>query len=212
MKITTARTTGLLYLGLAATGIVAFLFARNNIFVEGDAVATAANLVQQESLARLGIATEVGVAGFQALVALWFFKLFRKKDSFAAGLLAAFGLVNAIIILASSAMWLTALNNALGGGPAETSQILFNIHDNLWLVAKLFFGLWLLPMAYLAKLSRMPRPLVWFLTLGGIGYVLSAFTSVLLPGQTALSDALPIFATVGEFWIVGYLLIKPVKP
>lgn len=211
MELTTARKTGLLYLGLAVTGVLAFLFARDQIFVDGDAVATANNLVQQEGLARFGIATEVAVAGFQALAAVWFFKLFRKKVSFAAGLIAAFGLVNSIVILISSAMWITALQVATNGGEATLSQLMFDAHENLWLVGKLFFGLWLLPMAYAANAYKMPRGMVWFLTLGGIGYVLSVFTSVLLPEQTTLTELLPLAATVGEFWMIGYLLFKPVK-
>ncbi len=211
MKLTTARTTALLYIGLALTGMFAFLFARDKLLVDGDAVATAANLVADEGLARLGIAAEVAVAGFQALVAVWFYKLFRSKDSFGAGLIAVFGMVNAVLILIASAMWLSALNVATSGGQTDTAYMLFNLHENIWVVASLFFGLWLLPMAYMAKLTKMPRPLVWFLLAGGIGYILSTFTAILLPDQTALTEALPLAATVGEFWIIGYLLFKKVK-
>lgn len=211
MKLTTARTTGLLYLGLAITGILAFLFARDEIFVDGDAAATSANLVAQEGLARFGIAAEVALVGFQALAAVWFYKLFRKKDSFVAGLIAVFGMVNAIVILVASAMWLSALNLALSGGQAETTLLLFNIHENLWVVGKLFFGLWLLPMAYMASAVKMPKGIVWFLTAGGVGYILATFTAILLPEQTTLTEALPLAATVGEFWLIGYLLFKPVN-
>lgn len=211
MKITTARTTALLYIGLAVTGILAFIYAKDKIFVDGDAIATTANLVADEGLARIGIAAEIALVGFQALVAVWFYKLFRKRDNFAAGLIALFGMVNATVILIASAMWLGALNTATSGGDANTVQLLFNIHENLWVVGKLFFGLWLLPLAYVASLSKFPRGIVWFLALGGIGYILATFTSVLLPAATALIEALPLAATIGEFWIIGYLLIKPIK-
>lgn len=211
MKLTTAKVTGLLYLGLALTGMFAFLFARDKLLVDGDAVATAANLVADEGLARLGIAAEVALVGFQALVAVWFYKLFRSKHSFGAGLIAVFGMVNATAILIASAMWLTALNVATNGGQADTVYVLFGLHENIWLVASLFFGLWLLPMAYMAKLAKMPRPLVWFLVAGGVGYILSTFTAILLPEQTGLTEALPLAATVGEFWIIGYLLFKKVR-
>ncbi|MBA3758833.1 DUF4386 domain-containing protein [Candidatus Saccharibacteria bacterium] len=211
MKLTVARTTGLLYLGLALSGMFAFLFARDKLLIDGDAVVTAANLVADEGLARLGIAAEVALVGFQALVAVWFYKLFRSKDSFGAGLIAVFGMVNAVAILIASAMWLSALNVATSGGQADTVYTLFSLHENIWVVASLFFGLWLLPMAYMAKLAKMPSPLVWFLIAGGIGYMLSTFTAILLPNQTALTEALPLAATVGEFWIIGYLLFKQVK-
>jgi hypothetical protein len=211
MKITTARTTGLLYLGLAISGMMAFLFAKEKLFVDGDAIATSANLIANQDLARFGVAAEVALVGFQALTALWFFKLFRNKDSFVAGLIAVFGMVNAIAILIASAMWLSALTVAASGGQADITYMLFSLHDNIWMVASLFFGLWLLPMAYMARVAKMPRLLVWFIVAGGIGYILSTFTAILLPNQTALTDVLPAAAIVGEFWIIGYLLFKQVK-
>ena len=115
---TTSRNTGLFYLALAITGMLAFLFARAELYVAGDAAATVTNLVQQEGLARFGIAAELALVGFQALAALWFYKLFRKVNSFAAISLASFGMVNAIGILISNASWLTSLNKALNGEQA----------------------------------------------------------------------------------------------
>lgn len=211
MKITTARTTGLLYIGLAISGMLAFLFAKEKLFVDGDAVATSANLIANQGLARFGVAAEVAVVGFQALTALWFFKLFRSKDNFVAGLIAVFGMVNATAILIASAMWLSSISIATSGGQADMTYMLFSLHNNIWVVASLFFGLWLLPMAYMARAAKMPRALTWFLVAGGVGYILSAFTAVLLPNQTSLTDALPLAATVGEFWIIGYLLFKRVN-
>jgi len=41
--------------------------------------------------------------------------------------------------------------------------------------------------------------------------VLSAFVRYLVPGATAVSDALAYPAAVGEFWMVGYLLIRGVR-
>lgn len=207
----TSRLTGLFYLGLGLSGVFAFLFAKESLYVDGDAVATSANLVTQEGLARLGIALEIAVVGFQALAAVWFYKLFRKKDSFGASLIAVFGMVNAAAILIASAMWLSALNVAVVGGQTETVQILFGLHETIWQVSGLFFGLWLLPMAYMANLYRLPKALVWFLIAGGTGYILSTFVSIVLPEQTTLAEILPLPATAGEFWIIGYLLFKPIK-
>lgn len=210
MKLTTAKTAGLLYLGLAVTGAASYLVVSKNLYVDGDAVATSANLVSDEVLARLGIVTELALVVFQALAAVWFYKLFQKKDSFAAGLIAVFGMVNAVAIMIASAAWFGALNAALAS-QVDQSQLLYNLHENIWLVSALFFGLWLIPMGYAAKAAKMPVALAWILMLGGIGYVLSALTSVLLPDQTTLNDLLPMLATVGEFWMIGYLLLVPFK-
>lgn len=207
--LTTSRVTGLLYLGVALTGFIAFLFVRSNLFVDGNAVKTASNLVEKETLARVGIAAELALVMFQALVAIWFYKLFKKVNSFAGGMLTVFGVINAVLILVATALWLSALSAAINGASPAITYNLFNSHENIWLVSNLFFGLWLIPMGYLVLKSKMPIALAWVLMIGGAGYVLSAFVAVLLPGQTALTSMLPMLATVGEFWIIGYLLFKP---
>ena len=84
-KRSTARWTGVFYLGLALAGLVGFIFVRGELFVVDDATATLANLVEQESLARFGVAVDMTVVLTQALAAVWFFRLFRDDDSFAAG-------------------------------------------------------------------------------------------------------------------------------
>ena len=96
----------------------------------------------------------------------------------------------------------------MSGESASIAYYLFNIHDSIWIVSNLFFGLWLLPMGYLANKAKMPRALTGFLSAGGIGYIIAAFLLVLLPNQKAIIDLLPIPATVGEFWMLGYLLAK----
>lgn len=208
MKLTTAKTTGLLYLGVAVTGAASFLFASNKLYVEGAYAETFANLLSNEGLARFGIAAELALVVFQALAAIWFFKLFQKADKFNASLIAVFGMVNAIAIMVSSAAWYSALQAALAQEPM-LAQSLFDMHNNIWAVCSLFFGLWLIPMGLAAKSARLPRALGWVLVLGGAGYVLSAFTRVLLPDVPALTDTLPMIATIGEFWMIGYLLFKP---
>jgi len=44
------------------------------------------------------------------------------------------------------------------------------------------------------------------LLFGGLGYVLNPFVHALLPDATAVADALLIPSTIGELWMIGYLL------
>lgn len=206
--LSTARTTGLLYLGLALTGVLGFLVIRPQLIAD-DAAATLVRLGEQQALARLGIALELGIVVTQALAALWFYRLFRPVGSLAAGALAAFGLINATVILGSAACLATALELATDPLGDATGQVrlLTALSANLWGVGALFFGLWLIPMGLLVLRSAgMPRSLGWLLVGGGIGYVLSAFVSQLAPGAQPLADMLTIPATLGEFWMIGYLL------
>jgi hypothetical protein len=212
--IRTARITGLLYLGLAITGAVGFLVVRSQLFVADDPSATLANLVEHESLARAGVVLELLIVVTQALAAVWFYRLFRTADPFAAGGIAAFGLVNAVVILTSAALLATAAELALEpvGDTAATVQLLYLVSGNLWGVGGLFFGLWLIPMGWCVLRSGwMPRALGWILVVGGIGYVLSAFVKYLAPDAPIVADVLVLPATVGEFWMVGYLLIHGVR-
>lgn len=207
----TARLAGLSYLGLAIFGVLGFLLIRSQLYVADDAAETAANLVDNEGLARIGIAAELAIVATQAFAALYFYKLFRDVNSFAAGSLAAFGFMNSAIILTSTAFTVTALDAALDGA-ADTALLLYDLSETAWSVGGLFFGLWLIPMGWLAwRSSYMPRLLGWTLIAGGIGYILSTYVTYLLPDATVLADILPLPATVGEFWMIGYLLWKGVS-
>lgn len=214
----TARLTGLAYLGLAVFGMLGFLLIRQQLYVPGDAAATTANLVEHEALARFGIAVDLTGVLTQALAALWFFKLFRRVNSFAAGAIGAFGLVNAVILLLAVVFSAIALDVALAdaaspGDRAATAQLLYELNGAAWKVGGLFFGLWLIPMGWLAwRSGYMPRLLGWVLVVGGVGYVLSTYVVYLAPGLSGSSSALTVPASVGEFWMVGYLLWKGVGP
>lgn len=208
----TARTTGLLYLGFFITGIVGSLVIRGQLLAD-DAQDTLSNLVQDESLARAGIALELGIVLAQALTALWFYRLFRSVDGFAAGSLAVFGMVNAVAILGSAALLATALDVAddasltVPGGAAATVQLLYAASGHLWGVAAVFFGLWLIPMGWLVVHSRwLPRPLGWILVVGGVGYLVSAFAGYVFPDADVVTSLLTVPATVGEVGIMGYLI------
>jgi len=206
-----ARLTALAYLGLAISGIVGFLLIRSQLYVPDDATRTAANLVAHERLARLGVAADLVTVLTQALAAVGFFLVFRRVNPVGAASITAFGLVNSVVILVATAFSATALQVAVRGGPTSASDalMLYDVNAATWNAGGLFFGLWLIPMGWLTLRSgSMPRALGWILVVGGVGYVLSAFASFLAPGASGLAGVLPLPATVGEVWMIGYLLIK----
>lgn len=209
--LSVSRTTGLLYLGLAVSGIISYLGIRSQIFIEDNPAQTLHNVLEKQTLARFGVAFELLVVLTQALAALWFYKLFKKFDSFVAMTLAVFGMINSVAILIASAFWLNAIKSPIASDSMTQIYDLFTIHNDIWLVSNLFFGLWLIPMGYLARKALMPKALAGFLIFGGYLYLASTFILVLLPNQKALSDVMAIPGTIGEFWIIGYLLFKSPK-
>jgi hypothetical protein len=203
--------SGLFYLGLAITGALGFLLIRPELFAAGDATRTAANLVEREGLARIGIALELGIVTFQALTAIWFARLFREVDAFAAGALALLGMVNAIVVLASAAAMGTALDVARGssGTDANRVQLMYLLSTRFWFCGQIFFGLWLVPMGWLVWGANFgPRILGWILVLGGAGYVLTPFLAMFFPDGGLWLGSLTFLATIGEFWMIGLLLWK----
>ncbi len=209
-----ARVTGLLYLGLGLSGMAGFLLIRPQLFADGDAATTMANLTGNETLARVGLVFELLAVLTQALVAGWFYRLFRRADPVGAAGIAAFGLMNAAAIMGSAALLATALQIATSpaGATAADVQTLYLVSENLWAVGGLFFGLWLIPMGRCVLRSGwLPRALGWLLIVGGVGYVLSSFTAYLLPDAGLVVNLLVVPATVGEFWMIGYLLIVGVR-
>lgn len=128
-------------------------------------------------------------------------------------------MVSAVAILASSAAVATTLEVAAdtglapGDDAAATTQLLFRVSESFWGVGAVFFGLWLIPMGWVAATSgRFPRALGWILVAGGLGYLLSAFVEYAVDAPTWLVDALAIPATVGELWMIGYLLMVGIRP
>ena len=211
---TIARVTGAAYLALAVTGALGFLVIRSALLVAGDSAATLANLTEQSPLAHVGVALEVLIVITQAFAAWGFYALFHRDRPVAAFGVAAFGVANAVVILVSAVAMSTALALIEPSGDAAAAVgLLYGLSSACWTVGGVFFGLWLIPMGwFILATRRMPRALGWLLVAGGAAYVLGTVVAVAAPQLAAVSDLLSLFATVGELWIVGYLLILGIRP
>ena len=108
----------------------------------------------------------------------------------------------------------TTTDASLAGldGP-PTVQLLYTLSASAWSVGGIFFGLWLIPMGwFVLKSALMPRLLGWFLIIGGAGYLLAAVIEASVEAAPALLiNGLPLGATVGEVWMIGYLLFKGIR-
>lgn len=215
-ELVTARMTGVWYLLLAISGMIGFLILHGKIYVSGDISKTVANLSEHETLARIRLLMEFAIVVSQAVAAVYFFKLFKDINHFASWALAAWGTMNAGLIMISAIAMGGAINVATSELALTDKMIMVQIFDqfiaNAWGMGSLFFGLWLIPMGYAVVSSqRMPVWLGRILMLGGVGYILSAFTNYIgLDG--AWVGLLPLLATVGEFWMIAYLLIYGIRP
>jgi hypothetical protein len=214
--VKTARTTGIWYLLLALAGIFGFMILHPKVYGSGEAVTTLENLTSNESLARTRLLFELLIVVSQALAAVWFYKLFKGIHDWGAWTLGIWGMMNAAVIMVSAISMGAALEVANAAQPQDAKlallQLCMLLITHAWNVGGLFFGLWLIPMGYMVLNSgRMPLWLGRILIIGGVGYVLNTFLKY--GGITnPLIDGLVIAATVGEFWMIGYLLIFGIRP
>lgn len=215
--VKTARLAGLWYLLLAVFGVLGFMVFHPQVFIAGDAQQTLTNLTTLRGTAQIRLLLELAIIVSQALAAVWFYKLFRGMEEWAASVLGIWGTVNAVVIMVSAMAMATAIDLAGAATPAFAEkvaliQLLSSVSANAWSVGGLFFGLWLLPMGYIVIQScRMPVWLGRTLLIGGIGYLVQ--TVVVAAGvQSAYTGVLALPATIGEFWMIGYLLLYGIRP
>ena len=209
--ISTARLTGLWYLILAVSGVLGFLILHPQIYIANEPEKTLANLMEKESIARIRLLFELVIVISQALAAVWFYKLFKNSNEWGAYTLSIWGMMNSAVIMVSAISMGTVLEVASSPVLSFSDKvsmvfILEQLMTNAWGVGGLFFGLWLIPMGYVVVTSKsMPLWLGRTLIIGGIGYLISTFIKYMGFTNPYL-DVLIIPATIGEFWMIGYLL------
>ncbi|MGC2699499.1 MAG: DUF4386 domain-containing protein, partial [Candidatus Acidiferrales bacterium] len=109
-----ARITGVVYLFYFLTAVISELFLKG-LVVDGDAAATANNLLAHQPLFRLGLATGlIAIVWYVAVTAL-FYDLFKPVNR-SISLLAAFFSLMGCAILAFASVFQLAPLVVLGGG------------------------------------------------------------------------------------------------
>lgn len=219
----TARLAGLLYLIVVLAGIFSIAYVPSQTQVAGDAIATLAKLREHETLFRLGIAAGLVCYVAFLLLPLVLYRLFAAHNKTAATLMVALAVVSVplsfvnlqhkldVLTLLQSDAWLRAYT-----AEALAAQVMLSLkaYSNGLLVAKLFWGLWLLPFGWLVYTTRLlPRLLGVLLMLGCAGYVADVFARLLVPGfaDTALASYITLPATLGEIGSCLWLLILGVR-
>ena len=214
----TARTAGVLYLILAVCGGFAEFFVRQSLIVGGDAAATASNILGAQPLFRLGIFAEfIGQVAFVLLV-LALYRILEPVGRNLAQVMVAFVLV-AVTITALNMLNQFAALHVLTGGPYLTvfdagqqqalAMTFLDLHHAGYLIAQVFFGLWLLPLGVLIYRSGfLPKVIGVLLVLAAAGYVADVATFFLAPGfGLVLSE----FTFIGELALMLWLLAMGVS-
>jgi Domain of unknown function (DUF4386) len=217
-----ARITGVLYLILGAFGGFAELYVRAPVRASGDAAATAGAIAENAALFRFGMAADlVGITSY-LLVAMGFYLLFRHVNRNVAGALVLFVTASVVIQALNNVNHFAALRlatdgsyaTALGADGADGLVLLFvEMQATGFRIAQIFFGLWLVPLGYLAYRSGyFPRPLGVVLIAGGLGYLVDLVVQFAYPHLDPIVPLLVVSpSAIGEIWMIGYLLVKGVR-
>ncbi len=214
--VKTARIAGIWYLLLAVSGILGFMVLHAKVY-SSDPEITLTNLTDSENLSRLRLLFELLLVLSQALAAIWFYKLFRSISDWKAWAVGIWGTMNAAVIMISAISMAAAIQIADSSTQSQDDKVLLiellgQLIKHSWTVGGLFFGLWLIPMGHVVVSSkRWPLWLGRILILGGAGYILSTLLYY-MGFKHPLMDFLTIPATIGEFWMIGYLLIYGIRP
>ena len=208
-----ARITGVLYLLTILTGIFAQGFVSERLVVDGDAAATAANILAHKSLFQLGYAVYlIEMACNIAMTALFYDLL--KPAGRSVSLLAAFlGFAGCVIKTFSRVFFITPLF-VLGGAhylsvfSAEQLQALallfLKVNDRGAAMALVFFGFYALLTGYLIIRSTfLPRILGALGMFGGLGWL----SFLYLPLGHLLFPYVVALALLGAGALIVWLLV-----
>jgi len=210
-----ARIAGSLYLVVAVLGGFAELYVRARTVVPGDAAATAENIRGSATLFRFGFASDLVQATFFLFTAMALYLLLRHVNELVARAMVVIVAVSVAIICLNLLNQYMALQVATGGAEGSDALVgLFaDMHAAGYLIAQIFFGLWLLPLGYLVYRSGyFPKVVGILLAVGCFGYLIDTFTRFLAPGIAGSVSAIAVLpAAIGELSFVVYLLVKGVR-
>jgi hypothetical protein len=208
-----ARIAGVLYLLAMLTGIFAQGFVSGSLVVDGDAAATATNILTHRGLFQLGFAVYLIEMACQIAMTALFYDLLKPTGR-SVSLVAAFlGLTGCIIKTFSRVFFIVPLF-ILGGAhylsvfSAEQLQALallfLKVNDRGAAIALVFFGFYALLTGYLIIRSTfLPRVLGGLSIIGGLGWL----TFLYQPLGHRLFPYVVAFALLGAASLILWLLV-----
>lgn len=217
----TARQAAVLYLALVAVAIYGGGYIPTKIFVRGDPVVTARNLISEETLFRIGILCHLATTTAIAVMVLLLYRLFRPIDRHLSRLMVAPVLSQVPVVVMLEVFHMAALLILKGepsadlskGQQVETSYLLMRMHGIGIGISQVFWGLWLFPFGMLIYKAALPRVFAILLFLNGLGYVTEGCAYVLLERESFLQvRQFTRISLIGLPLTMLWLLVKGIRP
>lgn len=212
-----ARTAGALYLAIAICGGFSIGYVPMQIMTD-DATTSAANLLANQGLFRLGVLADCAVILFELAITAILYQMFRQLGPALAmiSLIARAGMITVMGI--NLLFWVMSNSLMIAPSSWEPEQlhalVQFNLiaHATGVFVWQLFFGVHLLALGWLVLRSDfVPRLLGYGLVVGAFGYLLQgvaklAFIDVAVINYTYI--ALLVIVSLSEISFGIWLLVR----
>lgn len=218
----TARIAGILYLINGIFSGFAFGYVLNKVFVPGNAAVTAENVTSNLELVRIGVVADLIQGTEWILLAYVLYILLNHVHKNAAKLMVILVAVGSAIVCLNDVFQIESVIVATDSyykfaygvaGSNALILLLLELHHYGFLIAQIFFGMWLLPLGYLAYKSGMfPKVLGVSLIVGGLCYLIGLFAVFLLPGiGEKINIIVTIPSAIAEISMLLYLLLVGVR-
>jgi hypothetical protein len=217
----TARIAGWWYLVLAIGAGYSWMYITKT-FVPGSAASTVQNILTTETQYILSIiGSIVGQIGF-IFLALALYRLLKNVNQTQARLMVTLVFISVsvmfvnIIFQTSALVFLSRSNYFIAFSTAQIAELTtMFLHLNIIgvYVVDIFWGLWLLPLAYLVYHSHFfPRIIAFVLVISALGYIVDSLSFLINQDvHLMLRNYLSIPEALGEVTMLLWLLIKGVK-
>lgn len=218
----TARIAGVLYLLVGIFGGFAEGYVDPKMYAAGNAAATVGNIISNSGLVRLGVVSHLLDGTFFIFTAMALYILLRHvHKNMARAMLILVMLATGIICL-NTVFLFEGLRVAIDStyaaafgivGSNALVLLLLDMQHYGTLIAQVFFGLWLIPLGFLANKSEMfPKWLGSILILGGVCYIIDLCTAFIFPEfGLKIHGFVVLPCAVSEISMVLYLLLVGVK-
>ena len=222
---TYARSVGSLYLLIAIIGGFSIGYLPTIILVEGDAAATAQNLIENAGLFKLGIGADVFVFIMELILTVMLYQMLKKVNKtislialfsrLAMGIIMGLNLLNYTmpLLLLSGSNYL----NTFSLDELQSLSLLFlNIHQYGVYVWGLFFALHLVFLGYLIyKSTYVPKIMGMLMMVGSLGYFGESLMELTFSQSEIISTGIIITliaSVLGELSFAIWLLVTGENP
>ena len=216
-----AKLAGLLYLLLCIAGGWAHGGVRFTMIDYGNATLTAETILAAKTMFNSGILADLFTQIIMIFLPLALYQLFKSVNKSMALLMVIAGYMGipiaclnmlnqmaAVMILAEPEYLKVFDSNQL----QALATLFLNLQKYGYLIAHIFFGIWLFPMGYLVyKSGFLPKFIGVWLILGGSVYILQTFLFLDFPELEETISGIAGLTGLSEIVFCLWLLVKGVK-